>query len=97
VGPGFAGCKATGAAEVLGGWGAAAMGSGLALGSVRAPTGGGSRDGVDVGVGGLRQAGDGAPEDDLAVASPAPSGGDATNAPGQQGCKRKQKMKSNAR
>jgi hypothetical protein len=75
AGLGSAGGKATDAVQVLVDSGAAAMGSGLAPGSVTAPTGVESRGGVD--VGGLRQAGDGAPEDDLAVASLAPSGGDA--------------------
>ena len=54
------------------------MGNGLEQDSVRVPTGGESRDGVDVdAVDGLHPALDGGREDDLAVASPAPSGDDA--------------------
>ena len=59
-------------------WGAEEMGSGLEQGSVRVPTGGESRDDVGVdAVDGLHPALDGGREDDLAVASPAPSGDDA--------------------
>jgi hypothetical protein len=54
---GFAECKATGAAEVLGGLDVAAMDNGPVQDFAKAPTGGASRDGagVDV-VDGLHQA-----------------------------------------
>lgn len=54
---GFAGCRETGAEEVLEGLGVGAMGSGPVPDSVKVPTGGESRDGagVDV-VDGLHQA-----------------------------------------
>lgn len=78
AGFGSAECRATGAEEVLVGLGAGAMGNVPVPGSVTGPTGGESRGGV-AGAGGQRRAWDGAPVDDLAVASPAQSVGDAEN------------------
>lgn len=67
-------CKATDAGEELGGCCAAVKDSDLLLDSELAPRYEASRDGV--GVAGPRQVWGGGP-DDLAVASPAPCGGDA--------------------
>jgi hypothetical protein len=82
-----AGCKATGEVEVLEGLNGGAKGSAPGPDSVQERTGEESRDvaGADVDVGGvgdvadggLLPAGDGAPDDDLAVASPGMGGGDA--------------------
>jgi hypothetical protein len=83
-----AGCKATGGAEVPGGLKGGAKGSAPVQDSVQVPTGEASRDvagvaGADVvdvgggGYGALLPAGDGAPDDDLAVASPGMGGDDA--------------------
>lgn len=81
VGPGSAGCKAIDAGVGPADWDAGARGSGPVLDSEWVPTGGESPGGADVGVdvvgGGPRRAWDGVPADGLAVAGPAPSGGDA--------------------
>jgi hypothetical protein len=81
-------CKATGGAEVLEGLKGGAKGSAPVQDSVQVPTGEASRGvagagaagaaGVDVGGGGgLLPAGDGAPDGDLAAASPGMGGDDA--------------------